>query len=346
MRALLCLAILSSQIVTAGELQFRVERLLDQPIITPATHASIGENIQGPSLVRVPDWVEAPLGRYYLYFADHKGRYIRLAYADALVGPWIVHAPGSLQLAESHFPAEAPEGTPEQVEAAVARAREIGLRREGMGHDLVKELSWPHIASPDVHIDPENERFVMYFHGLESFGRQVTRAATSKDGIRFVAGPEILGRTYWRAFQHDDYTYALAMPGQIYRSRDALHEFEAGPRLFNPTMRHAALLKRDDRLYVFFTQVGHTPERILWSSIALDGDWMSWRESTPVEILRPERDWEGADAPLVPSVRSVAYGHVNQLRDPAIYEEDGRVYLLYAVAGESGIALAVLYFED
>ena len=90
MRALLCLAILSSQIVTAGELKFRVERLLDEPIITPATHPSIGENIQGPSLVRVPDWVQAPLGRYYLYFADHKGRYIRLAYAAALMGPWTV----------------------------------------------------------------------------------------------------------------------------------------------------------------------------------------------------------------------------------------------------------------
>ncbi len=45
-------------------------------------------------------------------------------------------------------------------------------------------------------------------------------------------------------------------------------------------------------------------------------------------------------------MRSVAYGHVNQLRDPAIYEEDGRVYLLYAVAGESGIAIAELHFED
>ena len=45
-------------------------------------------------------------------------------------------------------------------------------------------------------------------------------------------------------------------------------------------------------------------------------------------------------------MRSVAYGHVNQLRDPAIYEEDGGVYLLYAVAGESGIAIAELHFED
>jgi len=34
---------------------------------------------------------------------------------------------------------------------------------------------------------------------------------------------------------------------------------------------------------------------------------------------------------------------VNQLRDPAIFEEDGRVWLLYAIAGESGIALAELH---
>ena len=36
------------------------------------------------------------------------------------------------------------------------------------------------------------------------------------------------------------------------------------------------------------------------------------------------------------------YGHVNQLRDPAIFEENGEVYLLYAVAGESGIGIARL----
>ena len=65
-----------------------VERLIDGPIVSPASHPSIGVNIQGPSLVRVPDWVESPLGRYYLYFADHKGRYIRLAYANRLTGPW------------------------------------------------------------------------------------------------------------------------------------------------------------------------------------------------------------------------------------------------------------------
>ena len=64
-------------------------------------------------------------------------------------------------------------------------------------------------------------------------------------------------------------------------------------------------------------------------------------------MLRPERDWEGADAPLEPSVRSTAYGHVNQLRDPAVFEDaaSGRVFLLYAVAGESGIAIAEVHLD-
>ena len=72
---------------------------------------------------------------------------------------------------------------------------------------------------------------------------------------------------------------------------------------------------------------------------------MGWKESGSIEVLRPERTWEGADAPLEASVRSTAYGHVNQLRDPAIYEEDGRLFLLYAVAGESGIGIAELFID-
>ena len=83
----------------------------------------------------------------------------------------------------------------------------------------------------------------------------------------------------------------------------------------------------------------------LASQIDLPGDWMNWKEGPPVEVLRPERPWEGANAQRVPSVRSTAYGQVNQLRDPAIFEEDGRVFLLYAVAGESGIAIAEIFPE-
>ena len=76
------------------------------------------------------------------------------------------------------------------------------------------------------------------------------------------------------------------------------------------------------------------------STLDLSGDWMKWTAGSPVDVLRPEKSWEGADAPVIPSLRSTAYGHVNQLRDPAILENGGRVYLFYAVAGESGIAVA------
>jgi len=323
----------------------RAERLVDAPIIAPHLHSSIGENIQGPSLIKIPDWVESPLGEYYLYFADHKGRYIRLAYADDLLGPWKIHPPGSLQIEDSHFLIDPPEVSEEEVEEYVAE-RERSGRPIRISHDIASEITTPHIASPDVHVDDANRRIIMYFHGLAGVGQQVSRAAVSRDGIEFEALPEVLGRTYMRVFEHAGVHYALAMPGQFYRSFDGLTDFEEGPLLFNSDMRHFALLKRNDVLCVFWTQVGHAPERILVSTIELTEDWHDWSESPPEEVLRPERDWEGADAPLKPSVRSTAYGHVNQLRDPAIYEESDRVFLLYAVAGESGIAIAEIFFAN
>ena len=143
-------------------------------------------------------------------------------------------------------------------------------------------------------------------------------------------------------------TYALATPGVFLRSSDGLTEFERGPQLFEPAMRHAAVPVRDGRLHVFWTRAGDAPESILHSTVELDDDWSTLSESSPV--LRPELDWEGVDAPLEPSRRSTAYGHVNQLRDPAVFvddgpEGDGRSWLLYAVAGESGIALAELHWD-
>jgi hypothetical protein len=320
----------------------RVERLVDAPIIGPALHPSIGDNIQGPSLIRVPAFVPAPLGHYYLYFADHKGRYIRLAYADELTGPWHIYAPGSLQLDASQFLTQPPAlSSTQRAELQAADAVSTVKR----SHDAVTEATTPHIASPDVHVDDATSRIIMYFHGLNDVATQVTRVATSTDGIQFEAQPQVLGRTYMRAFRWQGATYAMSMPGQFYRSVDGFTVFEEGPLLFNRNMRHAALWVHGDELYVFWTQVGDVPERILLSRIDLRGHWMTWRETEAVEVLRPERDWEGATAPLEPSIRSTAYGKVNQLRDPAIYVEDGRVFLLYAVAGESGIGLAEVFID-
>ena len=322
----------------------RVERLLDAPIIAPGIHPSVGENIQGPSVIKVPEWVDDPLGDYYLYFADHKGLYIRLAYADDLLGPWTIHPPGSLQIQDSHFLAEPPA-----VSSDVAERLRASQERRGvpMSHDGLFEATTPHIASPDVQVDHQNQRIVMYFHGLDDVSTQLSRVATSSDGIHFDARPEQLGRSYMRIFHHDGYTYSMAMPGQFYRSRDPLGNFEEGPRLFNANMRHSALLVRENTLFVFWTQVGDAPEHIMLSTVDIAGDWNSWQNTPGVEVLRPEYPWEGSSAPLEPSVRSTAYGVVNQLRDPALYEDvaSGRTYLFYAVGGEAGIAIAEVHFD-
>ncbi|MDX1576500.1 MAG: hypothetical protein R3285_09920, partial [Kiloniellales bacterium] len=120
-------------------------RLLSHPIIRPRMDARMGDNINGPSLLKVPPWIERPLGRYYLYFADHKGDYIRLAYADRLEGPWTVYGPGTLQLAESHFRTErasVPEGVQEEID--------LGGFAEGPVEGVPAPLdsaTRPHIAS-------------------------------------------------------------------------------------------------------------------------------------------------------------------------------------------------------
>lgn len=300
------------------------ERLLDRPIIHPGLDPSITQNIQGPSLIRVPDWAKGRLGRYYLYFASHKGDSIRLAYADSLTGAWKIHPGGALKLADSLYPAELTNVPPEdQGEEAKA-----------------------HIASPDVHVDEENHRILLYYHGILGPRNQQTRVAVSSDGVHFTPQPELLGPSYFRAFRHGGYTYAMAMPGIFFRSKDGLTGFERGPTLFERDQRHSAILQRGHELFIFWTRAGDAPERIYLSRVDIGGDWTQWKAGAPVEILRPERAWEGADAPVLPSRRSTGFGHLNQLRDPAIYEENGQTYLLYAAAGESGIGLARLHFDE
>lgn len=335
------LAAFAGPVLAAGS-GYAVRRLVDRPIIAPGMDARMGANVEGPSLIAAPEWLPNRLGRYYLYFADHKGDYIRLAYADRLEGPWTVHAPGSLQFAQARLPARL-TGTPEaEARLKGAAARRDPLEYAGIPTPL-EDASLPHVASPDVHVDAGGRRIVMYYHGLAEFGVQRTRVAISRDGLNFEAleGPT-LGPAYMRVFDHAGWKYAMAMPGQFLRSKDGLTPFEVGPTLFGADQRHSALLVRGDTLHVFWTRVGDAPERIYASTVDLGPEWRAWRASEPVEVLRPERPWEGAGLPAEPSHRSAINREVNQLRDPAIFVEGRRTYLLYAVKGERGIAIAEL----
>ena len=312
-------------------------RCSHDPIIHAGLDPSIGENIQGPSLIRVPEWIDRPLGNYYLYFADHKGSFIRLAYADELTGPWRIYQPGSLHLNESQFPTGTipkPSGFKEGKSLA-----------SKLLHSREYELSTPHIASPDVHIDHENREIYMYFHGLEGYGVQQTRLATSRDGIDFSAEKPILCPTYLRVVPFGNRLIGMVMPGVIFNLESIRGPFENGQRMFPLEARHHAILVNNNRLFVFWSEVGDAPEHIKTTVIAIDADHKFKIIKHLGAILKPEMEWEGVHEKNEPSVRSVAYGRVNQLRDPGIFVEDDRVYLLYAGGGESAIGIAELVWQ-
>jgi hypothetical protein len=288
----------------------KVERFLDYPVVTPEMDDRLDGNLNGPSLIKVPSWVPNPLGNYYLYFAHHSGRFIRLAYADRLEGPWKVYSPGTLQREEAYCRG--------------------------------------HIASPDVHIDEAGKRIVMYYHGVpaNTVGKvpQTTMVALSADGLRFTASPEILGRAYWRVFAYNGDYYAVTQSGQIYRSADPLSNFEEGPDLFRDIdiwQRHMAVKVVGSKLYLFYSIKEDEPEHIVVSVIRLDeGDWRTWKVDSYASVLKPETDYEGADLPIERSHSGAIHGRVRQLRDPGIYDEGDTTYLLYSIAGESGLAIA------
>ena len=126
----------------------------------------------------------------------------------------------------------------------------------------------------------------------------------------------------------------------FYRSRDGLRSFEQGPTLFGANMRHCAVDVAGDTLRVFYTNAGDSPEGILLSTMDIGADWAGWRASEPTLVLEPETEYEGAELPAAPSSRGIVMEKVRQLRDPAIFREGNDTYLLYAVAGEQGIAMA------
>ncbi len=289
-----------------------IRRLKNNPIIYPGLSPTLENNINGPSLIRAPGWIENPLGRYYLYFGHHSGKFIRLAYSDSLDGPWKIYEPGTLSI-----------------------------------DDICEHSSfYGHIASPDVHVDEGKREIRMYFHGMNNgypHHIQATGLARSDDGIEFeLMTDKPLGLFYFRVFKWRGVYYAIAKnkntSGAILASPDGMTPFQIRRKII-PGMRHAAVRLSGDILFLFYTIVGESPERIYLSKIRLSENCMDWQIGDKVELIRPLLGYEGADFPLRPS----QFGpetDVNQLRDPCFFEENGSFYLLYSVAGETGIAIS------
>ena len=320
----------------------RAIRCHGSPIISEQTHGGVDlsdlgkaplSNINGPSVLRVPEWVTDRLGKYYLYFAHHKGTSIRLAYADEMTGPWIVHQKPVLTLEKSLFVTEDldPKSRSDWVNGP--------------------EYLYAHIASPDVHVDHKEQQISMFFHGLLPDGDQQTRLAFSKNGQLFTVKPPLLGPSYLRAFQWRKRWYSTHLWGVM----GVFETFNNAPRSIahatlpkqitgapHTKIRHGHISQVGEHMHFVFSRVGDTPECILHCSIALSENQQNWRFGPVTTLLRPKEAWEGFGRDPVKSVEGSVWEWIPELRDPCLFYEEGKLWLLYSGGGERGIGLAKL----
>jgi hypothetical protein len=322
----------------------RATRFAENPLITLSTSTSIGDNANGPTVIRVPRWVQRPLGRYYMYFAHHSGQFIRLAYADSVRGPWKIYEPGVLKVENTAFyrpqpdPADSPSGV------------------------------YTHIASPEIYIDEARQRLILWTHGMWTEGQrwpdrrqdaaawvkqrgyaQFTQAAESSDGLNFTVRPAITKHSYLRVIPFDGQFYGMARLGQLLRASNPLDAFELGGSPFRDSpyvgrVRHVTLLEERGLLHIVFSAIGDAPESILYTTMSMKGDWDTWRIGPVSKVLVPETKYECPDLPNEKSEVGEIDHPARQLRDPALFRDEGRLYLFYTFCGEQGIAGAEVTF--
>ena len=184
-------------------------------------------NINGPSIIKVPDFIQNKLGDYYLYFAHHDGKHIKLAYSNNLEGPWTLYKEGTLQLADTEC--------------------------------------ITHIASPDVHV--VDNQIVMYYHGDTEDGQHSFKALSSdginfnsinkKLGSFYFRVFDYLGETYSIAKNGNT-------DGIIYKKDN--NKFIPQFNLID-NIRHSAVYVDNNILYIFHSIVGEAPESLYIAKI-------------------------------------------------------------------------------
>ena len=325
-----------------------VTRLTDTPLVAAGMFASAAlaglepdalANINGPFLLRMPDWAAEKQAAFHTYFGHHKGKSLRLAYANRLEGPWAMHPDPVIPLANSLFAPEDP--APDWVDA--------------LGGDYL----YAQVASPDAHIDELNRRIVMYYYGLLRDSDQQTRLATSTDRLHFTPQAPLLGPPYFRARRLDAVIYLSMWEGRLGRMTSWEGPVELAPPIHDGyhlpphvsghdsgqpgrQIRHDHIFAHDGRIYMTFSRIGDTPERCLHCEVVPADDWAAWRFGQVSDLLRLAPGWEGGDLTMRPSIMGTAWDRLHELHDPALITDNGQGFMAYCGGAESGLGIARL----
>jgi len=284
-----------------------------------------GENINGTFVMKVPDFIIDKLGEYYMYFAHHEGKYIRLAYSNSLTGPWKLYTgPHVLSVDDC-------------------------------------DASREHVASPFIVII--DKILIMFFHSpLKKESGQKSFYATSSDGLKFQCpnnAKPVLPLPYMTLFKYptqSDLWFAFGKRGDtchvLYRSTSGpLGPYQEGPSVLERG-RHISLnvVNNNTKLYlnILYSRIQDEPEAIVATGIDISNaqNWKYWvsQDKFVIGVIKPMFDYEGVNLPIKPSEGGESVDAVHQLRDPFIYNLKPNNYILYySTEGEKGIAAAQLF---
>jgi len=281
---------------------------------------SSNKNINGPTVIEytLPRLLGSKI--YIMYFASHKGRYIRTAWSRSPIGkfrtiPLVYILPIWNNFSE---------------------------RKD-------------HVASPEVlTINKINYLFTHSPSRYFAPGRQITYISRLYFGLFcFSAKPTKLP-SYSRFFYYKDDLYAITNGADVFRFTVETLEpvkLEADiSKLLIPDsediairVRHSQVVQYKDKMLCFFTRVGDSPERIFVAEMKFTSEEIIF--SQPMELLRPETDYEGIKIKAQPSRNGMAKTAQNAIRDPFVAKFGEQYFLYYATSGEKGIACALLNFQ-
>ncbi len=339
-----------------------------------------GENINSPSVVRLPEWLPredrvAPEANYYLYFAHHGGKYIRMAWATDIEGDWTLYnvskdtplgSKGVLSLYT-----ETPEGYNEEL------------------HITDRILINGHIASPFVIVDDEAKQFILYFHAGSTYVDkaekrlfpQRTFVALSGDGVHFTEEPfqpAVLGASYFVPFESKGQWYAFSNTGdfcsaptggniwvapedsdpsidlwtprrcildELFDKYSKEHTIVVEPRMMP---RHVGIYIEGEKMHLLCSAKSDTPERLYYTTFdTSDTNCDNWSATDLQLVMSAETEWEGGNLAPQLSVNGKAPGMLNDVRDPYIFKDtDGKLYLFYAGGGEYALGIAAIEFVN
>ncbi len=302
----------------------KIKKIIKKKLIISCEHSLLRnwKNINGPVCFRVPNWIKSPLGKYYLLFSDHQGKYLRLAYSDNMNSEW-----------------------------KISKTKILEIKK-------FKKILYDHIASPEIYLDHKNKNVCIYFHSRSRrFGReQLTFVATSKNGIDYkIKNKDPIAPFYFRIFKYKNFFYGLTKGGDLFKSKNKFSKFKFIKNIFNKysdkyhnkkgSVRHLCVKIKKKYLEVFYTKIGHRPERIYRGILKFLKNDKNWNVKHLEEILRPTKIYEGSNLKINISKSGPSKKIENAVRDPYILDDKNNTYLFYSVKGEKGIAFAKIIYE-